>query len=452
MTILEAPRLHSPEELRADASLFNHSPEQLAFELCQEAIQIGAAGRRGGKTHVIARKGIKAGVSETIWPDWRGFFSAPTRQQAKDLYWNRIKRIIPRKLIMHISESELFIRLYNNAELHVEGLDKMSRIEGQPWNWMSVDETDDTKYNEIEEKIYPMMADRQAQLIFGGVPNGRYYLYDLSLQYPESFFTWKSADVLPLYMGAEVANAEIARAKDRMDDAIFRQEFEAEFIHFDSRAYYNFEHSIHTEEGLPYDIKAPLHLAFDFNVEPGVAVVIQEGLEQNLKRERDDMTFVIGSVTIEKNSTTPTVCRKLIEDWGNHQGQIFLYGDATGGARGSAKVAGSDWDIIKEMFRAKWQGRIHMRVPRSNPRERPRINAVNSRLKSSTGKVRMKVDKRTAAPVATDLDETPIIKGSAGEIDKKANPDRTHHTDALGYYVIRQHPIGGGYKFKHQPI
>ena len=41
-------------------------------------------------------------------------------------------------------------------------------------------------------------------------------------------------------------------------------------------------------------------------------------------------------------------CKKLIADWENHKGRVVCYGDATGGAGGSAKVKGSDWDLIKE--------------------------------------------------------------------------------------------------------
>jgi hypothetical protein len=71
-----------------------------------------------------------------------------------------------------------------------------------------------------------------------------------------------------------------------------------------------------------------LSFAFDFNVEPGVAVVIQE--QQLLNGLQG--TAVIGEVWIPRASSTPAVCRKLAADWGNHAGPVRIYADATGGA------------------------------------------------------------------------------------------------------------------------
>jgi hypothetical protein len=77
----------------------------------------------------------------------------------------------------------------------------------------------------------------------------------------------------------------------------------------------------------------PLMLCFDFNVSPGVAVACQE---------HDDGTHVVGEVFIPRNSNTPMVCRKLLSLYGERQrAPIEVYGDASGGAGGSAKVAGS---------------------------------------------------------------------------------------------------------------
>ena len=144
---------------------------------------------------------------------------------------------------------------------------------------------------------------------------------------------------------------------------------------------------------------------------------------------------------IERNSNTPAVCRKLIEDWGDHNGRIICYGDATGGSRGSAKVQGSDWDLIKATLNPHFGNKISYNVPSSNPSERSRVNAMNSRLMSASGNIRMIVDGQKAPHVVKDLDGVILLKGGSGEIDKKATPALTHISDALGYYVAKEFPI-----------
>jgi hypothetical protein len=138
------------------------------------------------------------------------------------------------------------------------------------------------------------------------------------------------------------------------------------------------------------------------------------------------------------------VCRKLKEDWGHHKGLVYCYGDATGGARGTAKVRGSDWELIKQELGPTFSGRLRFRVPDRNPPPRARLNAVNSRLESVAGVVRFLVDPIRAPHVVEDLEEVVLAEGSAGEVDKNTNKMLTHLSEAIGYYVAEKHPLRAG--------
>jgi len=440
--ILTMGTLWTPAELRANPRLFNHSDEQAAYENCQEEIQSCAAGRRGGKTRINARKIIDAACSNTEWPDWRGFLAAPTWQQVKDLYWKLLNRMIPDKLIAYKSESELYIRLKTNAEIHLEGLDKMSRIEGQPWNYMCIDETDDTKFDEIEEHIFPMMSDRQAKLIFTGVPEGQKYLYRLSVKYPDSFFTWKSADVFPLYMGKKRAAEEIRKAKERMTKRLYLQEYEASFETLANRIYYEFEKKSHVRTGLLrqiYNPKFNLILAFDFNVSPGTA---------GIGMEIDGDMNIIGEVHIPDNSTTKSICRKIIADWGNHQGRVISYGDPTGGNRGSSQTEGNDWQIIEDMLSAEnaFGRKFELRVKSKHPAQRDLINAMNSRFRTADDMIHCYIDSSCIYTIG-DFYGVTVLKGSAGEIDK-SDLTMTHHSDSWMHWADYEYPMDGGHVVK----
>jgi hypothetical protein len=89
--------------------------------------------------------------------------------------------------------------------------------------------------------------------------------------------------------------------------------------------------------------------------------------------------------------------------------------------------------------------RIIFKVPRSNPRERDRVNAVNSRCCNVVGERRFMVDPSRAPHLVEDMDGTVVIKGGVGEIDKTGDPELSHISDAVGYYIHKEYPVGREY-------
>jgi hypothetical protein len=431
---------------------------QQALNTSSARFRVVPAGRRSGKTErakrYIVRKAYEA-VNETRWPDSRFFAGAPTRDQAKAIFWSDLKAMIKPEFMQGTpSESTLTIKLIWGAEIVVVGMDKPQRIEGRPWDGGVLDEFANMKPAAWQENVRPALSDRMGWAWLIGVPEGRNHYYELhkyalSGEDPSwATFTWPSSDILD--------PKEIEAAKRELDDLVFDQEYNASFINFEGRVYYPFLEATHTSTKLTYDAHQPLDFSFDFNVAPGVAVVSQEQRMPG-EYERDvktgvqlldqpvEGTGVIGEVYIPRNSNTPAVCRRLIADWGEHQGTVHCYGDATGGATGSAKVLGSDWDLIKAALQEHYGGRVYFHVPEANPRERARVNAFNSRLRSATGTIHLMIDAAKAPHLVTDLEGVRVLEGGAGEIDKVSDPSLTHISDALGYRIVKDFPIAGRY-------
>jgi len=401
-----------------------------------------AAGRRSGKTERAKRKLVRKLLSASTSWEPRFFAGAPTRDQAKRIFWDDLKLLVPRYLMAERpSESELKIRLVTGGELYVVGLDVPERIEGSPWDGGVVTEFANVHPDAWPKNIRPALSDRNGWCDLEGVPEGRNHYYDLDRKAKAMMkergaesewgsFGWKSSDIL--------SPVEIAAAKEDLDELTYKQEYEASFINFEGRAYYVFEEEIH---GAPlaklYNPKAPLIFMFDFNVEPGVAAIGQEMTLPNFQQG----TGIIGEVHIPRNSNTPAVCRRLIKDWGEHAGRVLCYGDATGGSRGTAKVDGSDWELIAKELKPIFKERLDIRVKDHNPKERARINAVNSRLRTAAGIVKMMVDGHKAPHVVQDLEGVTLLKGGSGEIDKKTAPHLTHISDGIGYYVEYEFPV-----------
>jgi hypothetical protein len=420
-------------------------PAQRLCALSRARFIINHSGRRSGKTEIEKRRIVKAALAEYQRPDWWGVLAAPTHKQAKRIYWNDLKKLCPPEFVHDISESELTVTLINGAQLTVMGMDKPERIEGRPLDYVLLDEYGNMRAEVWTEHVRPALSTpgrRPGVAVFIGVPEGRNHYYRLA----QAALVDTSGDWAVFHWHSDIVLAaeEIAAARRDLDDRTYGQEYGGEFIDFAGRVYYAFDREIHARERLKYDPHADLAFCFDFNVNPGVCAIIQE---QSYAGAYGDaaarVTGVIGEVYIPTNSNTVKVCHQLVDNWGTHEGLVGIYGDATGGARGTAKVDGSDWDLVNEVLRPKFGGRMRMRVPKSNPRERVRVNATNSRIRAADGTVSLFVDPVAAPHVVLDLEGVTGVEDGSGEIDKKTDPTLTHISDAVGYYVAHEHPTCG---------
>ncbi|MDZ7795538.1 MAG: hypothetical protein U5N56_00130 [Candidatus Marinimicrobia bacterium] len=184
--------------------------------------------------------------------------AAPTRRQAKRVYWEKLKRDTRLFWDRKPSETELIIYLKNGSQLQVDGLEDPQRIEGQtspPIKGIHITEMGNVKPDIWDYHIRPLLADNNGFAIIDGTPEGKNHYYRLSLyacggvipetkpldggyaENPEddewSFHTWFSSDVLPA--------KEIESARRQMDERSFAQEYEGTFISYDGSLYYNYD-------------------------------------------------------------------------------------------------------------------------------------------------------------------------------------------------------------------
>lgn len=408
---------------------------QMAYHHSPRRFNIVPAGRRSGKTEIAKRRLVRKAISFYQFPDGWFIAAAPTHAQARRIYWSDLKRLVPPQLVSQIKEGEPSIYLYNGAKIQCMGLDEPARVEGPPLDGIILDEYGNMKESVWFEHVRPSLSTpgRLGSADVIGVPEGRNHYYDLWMDAqvdPEwGPFHWKSADILDPH--------EIEVAKRQLDPLSYEQEYEGSFVTFTGRAYYTFSVAEHVRE-CPYRSDDDLILAFDFNISPGVCAIAQEF---------EDKTCFIDEVYIPRSSNTRVVCEVIKKRYKNHKGQVKVYGDATGGAGGSAKVDGSDYDIIKAILKPVFQERLRFRVPDSNPRQRARVNAVNARLKTVTDEIHTYVDPKCRRLIK-DFDGVRLLEGGSGELDKKGDPKLTHISDGAGYYIAKEFPTRGKYQHK----
>jgi hypothetical protein len=398
------------------------SDPQRTIATSEARFRVACCGRRFGKTHLAIREMARFASK----PRQRVFYTAPTYRQAKSITWMPLKeKLIDVRWVDKINEQDLTITLRNGSTISLRGTDNFDSLRGVGLNFLVVDEFADCDPDAWNRVLRQTLSDTGGHALFLGTPKSRNHLHELWMKGQTGEDGWASWQYTTMD-GGNVPAEEIEVARRDLDELTFAAEYLADFVSFGGRAYYPFTVATHCAK-LEYNPGAPLIFVFDFNVEPGVACVIQE---QRLPNGLDG-TAVLGEVWIPRSSNTPAVCRKLAQDWGDHPGLVRIYADATGGARGSARVLGSDLDLIKAELTPVFRDRLQMRVPASNPAERSRINAVNSRLKSAHGEVRLMVDPIRAQHVVRDLEGVALLAGGSGELDKKSNSALSHISDAL---------------------
>lgn len=425
-----------------------YHPVQAALWNSPARFKVVPAGRRSGKTELAKRCGVRKACGPQRYPNARYIFAAPTHLQAKWIFWRDVKLLVPPERLAgsrkeSISEVELTIRLWNEAQIIVCGLDKAERLEGPPIDWICIDEYANVKKEVWDHHIRPALSERAGEAWLIGVPEGRNHYYQLAMlaqgqmqEHPDlwGYFTWHSADIL--------VPEEIAIARSELDERTFRQEYEGSFETFEGRVYYAFDRELHLDESIQYDRELPLILALDFNVSPGVAAILQEVEIARPDGRRLSVTRVVDEIWIEDNSTTIRVCEEFCRRYRTHPGAVHLYGDATGGVSGTAQVAGSDWDLVQAVLGPVFRDRLRSYVEWRNPPQRVRVNCVNSRLQSADGNVWLKIAPQCLHTIR-DFEGVVYARGT-GEIDKKTDPALTHLTDAIGYFIYARHPLSGG--------
>lgn len=406
-----------------------------------------AAGRRSGKTEDAKREIIMGRrrpccLRPPDVPNPRFGVFGPTREQLKRNWWDDIKAMCPPWSVADIHEDALSIKFVTGSKLYLIGLDKPQRAEGDPFDGVILDETQEIKPTAWTSSIYPTLTNRGRPMGWSwriGRPKGRNHFYkwwtEACTLPDQAAFTWTSEVVLP--------PEQIAAAKDNNDAQSYAQEFLAHWLVFEGLAYYAWDPTKHLRT-LSVDPNRPLIFALDFNVEPGTAAVMQEQVHGDTST-----TCVVGEVHIKRNSNTPAVCRKLIEQWGKHPGEVHIYGDPAGGARHTSQTDGTDWVVVRELLRPVFGDRMRWRVAKSHPYIRDRVNSVNSRLKSTTGIVRMAVDPQKAPNVVRDFEGVTLLEGGSGEIDKIGceRQGLTHLTEAIGYYIHEKHPLEARFSY-----
>lgn len=429
----------------------HYHPEQYRYFTSKKRFNIAHAGRRGGKTEIAKRRQIIRAMKFDK-PQGRFVFGAPTHRQAQDIFWDDVVAMVPRWALFNgtksISLSYRRIKLWNGANLEVVGLDKPERIEGPPLDGFVGDEFGNFKTTVWEENIRPALSTlgRPGEATLLGVPEGRNHYFQLVEDAKDDeewdIFTWHTSEINP---------EEAEKARGSLATLVYSQEYGGEFVSFSGRCYYAFDEDLNCPpdgERILYNPSYPLDFSWDFNRVPGNCSISQELpadsfpwlIKRNQGKSRGLITCVIDEVFLQQASNTEKICDILLDKWKHHKGVVRLFGDATGGAKKSSSVAGSDWDIIDAKLSEPFN--TEDCYTKSNPLVRVRINTVNSRLCATDGYIGTIIDRKCKFLIRDFESVSCDEEGGIQKSDIKSL--LTHISDGIGYKICVEHPLGGG--------
>lgn len=390
------------------------------------------AGRRSGKTERFKRFLSKQAMG---CEHEKYFAGAPTRTQAKRIFWEDLKLLTFSSTHPHKpSESELKIFLPNGSTIEVLGLDEPARIEGTNWTGGGIDEIADIKPESLEANIMPALntvnptrPDYRAWCWFLGVPDGLNHYYDLAEYAKNSgdpdygYFHWKSAEILP----ADVIDA----AKRTMSKKQYLQEYEASFETATGKIYDDYgKHNHTTTTILPHEQLLWFH---DFNYTP---------LSSGIAVKRGNSFYILDEIILT-SAISKQSALEFVEKFRHHKNKsVIIYGDPAGRA-GEKHGHQSDYTEMESILRSNnWK--VERRVRMSTRSIKDGQNAVRAKIQNAMGEVTLFVNIKTAKWFHDGFSRVQFKEGSTFIEDDK-DPHQ-HAMTAVRYMIDYECPILGG--------
>jgi len=389
------------------------SPAQDKVAKDPTRFRVVVAGRRFGKTHLAIRE-LAYHAKE---PDKEVWYVAPTYKMARQIVWRKLKnKLSDLNWISKTNETELTIQLINGSTIALKGADNYDSLRGVGLDFIVLDEFADIAPDAWYETLRPTLSDKQGRALFIGTPKGignwAYEIYQNSIDND----TWQSYSFTTIE-GGNVPETEIEAAKRDLDERTFRQEYLATFETFSGRIYYSFDRALNV---VKYEGNTPdvVYVGMDFNIDPMSAVVATR---------IGDTLHIIDEVRLFSSNT-----QEMIDELKQRfpRSKFWVYPDPAGNQRKTSAGGMTDVTLLSNAGFVVKAPRVHTPV-------RDRINAVNSRLCSSTGIRHLIVDPKCKYTIE-GLERQTYKEGSS-QPDKDSGYD--HMNDALGYMIDYLFPV-----------
>ncbi len=393
----------------------NLTKPQYQISSSNKRFRVLVSGRRFGKTYLCITEMMKyaSRVKQNIW------YVAPTFKMAREIAWAKLKDMLHQfNWIENVNESNLQITIKKTgSKISLKGCENYDALRGVGIDFLILDEFADIDEKAWTEVLRASIADTQGDVLMCGSPKGygnwSYRMYLKGKEEEE----WDSFQFTTL-QGGMVPKEELEQAKQDVDIRTYRQEFEGTFENYAGAVYYNF-HPVDNVKQNNIDWSKPLHIGLDFNVDPMSASVAQ--IEKDIIHFKDEIVIY--------SSNTDEMVEEIRNRYGSKQ-KIFCYPDPACRQRKTSAGGRTDLTILQNAG-------FNVKCKLKHSPIRDRINAVNSRLKSATGKRHIFVNP-SCKIIVRGL-QRQIYKENTNIPDKEEGFD--HMNDSIGYLIEIVKPL-----------
>jgi hypothetical protein len=357
-----------------------------------------------------------------------GLLGAPTYPMLRDATQATLLEILDENAIPfeHNKAENTLLMKDTGSRILFRPVDEFERLRGTNLAWFGLDELTYTQ-EAAWLRLQGRLRDPQAERLSGfavWTPKGYDWVYrrfvadesdDYHLVMAQPFENHFLLDKIPDFY---------RRLEQSYDENFYKQEVLGSYLNMTGGLVYSsFLRDKHVAELKP-EPWLPLLWALDFNVDPMSSLVIQ-----SFRGE----VRVLSEIVI-RHATTAQACEEFLKRYPDHRPGVVVYGDASGNHEQT--TGSSDYDMIRDYFSIRMNAPVRYKVPKANPSVRERINLMNSKLRSASGEISLRVDPQ-CKELIRDFEQV-CFKQDSYQIDKDRDRQRTHLSDALGYLLWQE--------------
>lgn len=399
---------------------FTLTEPQERFILCKAKYPAFVAGFGAGKSEAMCKSAmVDAAHSATALI---GLY-APTYDLVRLITAPRICAILSDQGVPHKwnkQENIVYTSFPRFGDFILRTMDNPERIVGYETYRAHVDELDTLK-PEMAARVWNQVIARNRQRP-EGVPNpfNRVSAYTTPEGFRFVYERWvrNKADgyeiiQAPTYSNPYLPADYVDSLRASYPAELIAAYIEGRFVNLTSGTVYNAYDREANRSGETLRANEPLHIGQDFNVNDMASVVCVQ---------RDNGWHAVGELLGLRD--TPHLIETLRNKYEGHA--VYIYPDASGESRKTVNASASDIGLLR-------QAGFKVRAPRSNPRVKDRILALNTGF----SKARLWVNDAACPRLSEALEQQAYDKN--GEPDKTTGHD--HENDALGYFAHWTMPV-----------
>lgn len=375
------------------------------------------------------------------------------RTSIKQSVYNQVKQIciamnLEQLGLVRFNESYMEIKFANGAEIFFSGLDDPEKIKSLVATSAWIEEATELEQADFEQLDLRLrgMAQYYKQIIITFNP------IDETHWIKSKFFDNKDDSLVFImhstYKDNQFIDEQYKRVLEerfKYDENQYRIYVKGEWgrIKTGSEYYFNFRYEKHVVNTVKYISGLPLHVSFDFNVNPYISATISQIYGRPVdggKRTHYFVNIIDEFALTNPYNTTERLCEHIITKYKEElKYGCFIYGDATGKHK-TTRGNISDYDVIEYAF-ARYMTNSSMRVPRANPMIKKRRNFINKLLYGGFPNIQLQISPQCVKLIN---DFHVAIEEQDGSKKKQMGKDplshvvyekNGHHADCNDYFL-----------------